>query len=209
MTKEFEKQANTKSASTLAPCYKSRGITYGLFQRFPWDQGGVPFGSSSGNFKSADLGPGVGGEEGRASGYKPRSANKARLFRQVAGLSGDKHDPTPGSTAYFPLGRNTVGLQANGKFSRSRRVLPCEEILKKEDTNNVLFYKDKGRTTKVELKGNKFPEAGPDLKDIGNGLPGPGAYCLVGYNSTTFCPQPHSYSIPTHGIVKMRKNHDK
>ena len=165
----------------------------------------MAFGSSSGNFKSADVGPGVGGEEGRASGYKPKSANKALLFKQAAGLSGDTPDPTPGSTAYFPLGRSTVGLQANGKFSRSRRVLPCEQILKKVDTNNVLFYKDKGRTTKKPIPGHKFPDAGPELKDIGNGFPGPGAFCLTGYNSTTFCPRPQSYSIPTHGIVKMRK----
>jgi len=108
-------------------CYKSRrGITYGLFQRFPWDQDGVPFGSSSGNFKSVDVGPGVGGEEGRATGYKPKSANKTLLFKETAGMNEETHDPTPGSTAYFPLGRNTVGLQARGKFSRSRRVLPCE-----------------------------------------------------------------------------------
>ena len=126
MIKEYENDANTKSAPRTH-CYKSRrGITYGLFQRFPWDAEGVPFGSSSGNFKSADAGPGVGGEEGRASGYKPKSANKARLFKQTAGLNGETHEPTPGSTAYFPLGRNTVGLQSSGKFSRSRRVLPCE-----------------------------------------------------------------------------------
>ena len=160
-------------------CYKSkRGITYGLFQRFPWDQDGVAFGSSSSNFKSANVGAGVGGEEGQAGGYKPKSANKARLFKQTAGANEEAHDPTPGSTAYFPLGRDTVGLQAHGKFSRSRRVLPCEHILRKVDNNNVLFYKDKGRSKKVELKGNKFPEAEPELKDIGNGFPGPGQYCL-------------------------------
>ena len=95
-----------------------------------------------------------------------------------------------------------------GKFLRSRRILPCEQILNKVDNNNVLMQKDKGRGIKKEIKGFKFQEANGAadvLKAEVN--PGPGHYSTGGEAATTkMGVKAPCYSIPSTGIVKMRKN---
>ena len=74
MQKEEGEGKNNRSNYKNAIYKSKQGITYGLYQRFPWDHGNVPFGSSSSNFKvmGASSG-GVGGEEGCSSGYKQKA----------------------------------------------------------------------------------------------------------------------------------------
>lgn len=70
------------------------------------------------------------------------------------------------------------------------------------------MQKDKGKGIKHEVKGFKFQEANGAanvLKTGGN--PGPGHYSIVGEVSTTkLGSKAPCYSIPSGGLVKMKKN---
>jgi hypothetical protein len=104
-------------------CYKSKsGVTYGLYQRFPWDETNIPFGSSgSGRFKTqASVDP---GKYTGPSSYKTSSV-KGGKFGLVKERKEKNEGPNP--STYFGLGRSSISTQS-GKFDRATRVLPTDK----------------------------------------------------------------------------------
>lgn len=80
-------------------------------------------------------------------------------------------------------------------------MLPVEIELAKPDYNNKIYYTDKGKGFKEEIKANKFGlddrmrDDDPKKKD----LPGPGAYGINKLEVTTFSPKPPAYSLASSG----------
>ena len=96
-------------------------------------------------------------------------------------------------------------LEHGGKFTRSRRVLESEEIMRRPDTNNSIYYKDKGKGAKTVPKGNKFSEGeGVQVEDPKKkNFPGPGAYSTEGkHELTTFCMKAPAFSVCSAGLIK-------
>ena len=157
LQRDHEKSNKENKGTSIRPvntCYKSKtGVTYGLYQRFYWDESNVPFGGQP-KFRSQ-------------GGVDPCKYNGPTDFK-TAHLKGGKfstHNKQkevtegPNPTSYFGLGRSELNTEAAHKFDRDRRILPGEQYMQKPDYNNVLFHKDKGRGVKHDIKAYKFSDS--------------------------------------------------
>lgn len=122
-------------AAPVNVCYKDKsGTSYGLYQRFYWDAGNVPFGGYP-NFQSqGPRGPGI----GVASSAIKSSTAKGGKFAAPA-KEQNRAATAAGPGTYFLQGRDEIKVNKYSKFDTQKRELPGDIYQKTPDYNNTLL----------------------------------------------------------------------